>query len=203
MSSSRSYTETINTLRERWKDQGILNEQPATEAEIEAFEAHHNVVLPPDLRFYFLTVNGTRDGRISLDDEHMIGFWHLDQVVTFAEENAGGGMGNPDALRTFAIADQLIWSFGFGVQFSSDAAATTLIVSDGGTNHIYPVTASFTEFIEGYLRNDLRIIYADPPEELQAQLNAEREASQRRTLENLNTAIDKAKRQRESDSDNQ
>jgi hypothetical protein len=70
------------------------------------------------------------------------------------------------------------------------------------SSHIYPVAASFVEFIEGYLRGDVRIIYADPPEELQEQLNAEREAGQRRTLENLNAAIDKAQGRRESDSDN-
>jgi hypothetical protein len=162
MSDCSAHT-IILALRDYWSEQGILNERCATDGEIAAFEARYNVILPYDLRMYFRLVNGTTQGRLGLEDEDLIGFWHLDQVRTFAEEDAGGGAKNPETLNTFAFADQSIWCYGFGIQLSVDPTVPAPVVSDGATDGIFRVASSFTEFIEGYLQHDPLILYPGPP----------------------------------------
>ena len=120
----------IEALRERWRTQGILNERRATEEELTAFEARYNVVLPPDLRCYFATVNGTASGQYGMDDQDLLGFWHLDQVHPFAEESILLAIRDPRARHTFAFADYSIWCFGFGIQLSGDPTAATPVVAD-------------------------------------------------------------------------
>jgi hypothetical protein len=151
----------IEALRERWRAQGILNEHHATEEDLVAFEARHNVVLPLDLRRYFATVNGTALGQYGMDDPDLLGFWHLDQVRTFAEERTGSGDQDASAQSTFAFADHSIWVFGFGIQLSSDRTAATPIVCDVSIP-MQKVADSFAEFISRYLLGDEDVIYPHP-----------------------------------------
>jgi hypothetical protein len=151
----------IDALRERWRAQGILNEHHATEAELVAFEARYNVVLPADLRHYFATVNGTALGQYGMDDSDLLGFWHLDQVHTFAEERMTSGDQDAGARHTFAFADHSIWCFGFGIQLSSNRIAATPIVCDVGVP-LQKVAESFAEFISRYLLGDEDVIYPRP-----------------------------------------
>jgi hypothetical protein len=151
----------IETLRERWRAEEILNGHGATEGELAAFEARYKIVLPPDLRRYFATVNGTVSGQYGMDDQDLLGFWHLDQVHTFAEESGAPGEHDAEATHTFALADHSIWCFGFGIQLSNDRTAATPIVCDVSTR-LQKVAGSFTEFISRYLRGEESVLYPTP-----------------------------------------
>jgi hypothetical protein len=151
----------IEALRERWRTQGILHEHHATEEELTAFESRYNVVLPPNLRRYFATVNGTAMGQYGMDDPDLLGFWHLDQVHTFAEENTASSDQDSGARHTFAFADYSIWCFGFGIRLSSDRTAATPIVCDVSSPP-QKVADSFAEFISRYLQGDEDVIYPNP-----------------------------------------
>jgi hypothetical protein len=151
----------LATLRERWIARDIAYDRPAADTDVAAFETRYGVVLPADLRAYFTTVNGSTIGAYGMQDEHMLGFWHLDEVRTFAELEAEFGPTTPEAERTFVIADHSIWVYGFGIQLSADPAAPTPVVVDIGTPY-HVVAGSFTEFLDAYLRDDEDVIYPEP-----------------------------------------
>src|SRR5437016_746131 len=98
----------LSALRAYWDHLGILNPTGATDTDIANFEARYGVTLPADSRSYFASLNGTRGGALSMDDEGLHGFWHLDQVRTFAEEGVGDQPWNQAA---FTLADFSIWGY--------------------------------------------------------------------------------------------
>ena len=159
--SDSTIVRALASVGQRWAAQGIAYDRPASDADVAAFEARYGVVLPPDLRAYFTTLNGTAVGAYGMQDEHLLGFWHLDEVRTFAEELAGNGPSPPEAARTFVIADHSIWVYGFGIRLAGDSATATPVVVDIGSPY-HQVAASFTEFLEAYLRGDEAVIYPDP-----------------------------------------
>ena len=152
----------LASLLARWTATGIAHGAGASDADIAAFESRYGVVLPTDLRAYFATVNGTAVGAYGMQDEHLLGFWQLNEVRSFAEILSGARATAPDAGRTFAIADHSIWVYGFGVQLSDNPDAATPIVVDIGSP-FHRVASSFTDFIAAYLRNDNDVLYPDPP----------------------------------------
>jgi hypothetical protein len=158
-----SIAHLLASLRQRWSAQGIAHDQPATEADVLAFEERYGVVLPPDLRAYFTTLNGTAVGANGMQDEHLLGFWHLDEVRTFAEL-ARGADSPGEALHTFAIADHSIWVYGFGIQLCANPATATPVVADIAMPY-RTVARSFTDFLAAYLRDDQDVIYPDPKAE--------------------------------------
>ena len=152
----------LASLSARWTAAGIAHGTGASDDDIAAFESRYGVVLPADLRAYFATVNGTAVGAYGMQDEHLLGFWQLSEVQSFAEILDGDRATAPDTGRTFAIADHSIWVYGFGVQLSDNPGAPTPIVVDIGSP-FHRVASSFTDFIAAYLRNDTDVLYPDPP----------------------------------------
>lgn len=90
-----------------------------------------------------------------MDDDDLIGFWHLDQVRTFAEEEIADV---PDASRIFAFADQSICVYTYGVRLCDDPTAPTPVLATVRSSYVV-VSPSFVEFIERYLRGDRSAIY--------------------------------------------
>jgi hypothetical protein len=145
----------VTSVRETWARQGVLGLRAATSAEIAAFEERYSVVLPPVVREYFATVNGTRDGRLGMEDEDQIGFWHLDQVEplelpTTGDPTAGGG-------ALFVFADWLIdsWRYAFRLTRDHDEVAPVFVSFDPPLQ----VATSFSEFLERYLARDMRMLF--------------------------------------------
>jgi len=151
----------LAAVRERWTALGIANHSPASQSDIGAFESRYGVVLPDDLRAYFATLNGTALGACGMEDEDLLGFWHLDQVHSFAEESSLPTNDPPEAAHVFVIADHSIWVHAFGVLLSADRQAPAPIVTDVAQPY-HQVAPSFSEFLEGYLRRDSNMIYPDP-----------------------------------------
>ena len=151
----------LAAVRDRWAARGILNDSPASNSDIAAFEQRYGVVLPVDLRTYFTKLNGTAIGASGMEDENLLGFWHLDQVRTFAEELSPNADKIPEAGGVFVIADHSIWVYAFGIKLSADPGAPTPIVVDLGKPY-HQVAPSFSAFLEGYLRGDSDMIYPDP-----------------------------------------
>lgn len=155
--TERPFETTIDAVRTRWAADGILAPNRASPTEIATFEQRYGVALPAALRYYFETVNGTNIGAYGMEDgENLMGFWHLDQVRTFAEETTGAA--HPDANRTFVIADHSIWVFAFGVQLSADPGAPAPIVTDCSPA-LHSVASSFVDFLDAYLRDDAAVLF--------------------------------------------
>jgi hypothetical protein len=144
-----SHISLCDELRGRWKSQGIDNPRCATAGEISAFEVRHGIALPPDVSEYFRLVNGTRRGAGHAEDKDDISFWHLSQVEPHGDDHL------------FVFADWLIDSVGWGIRLSADRAAPAPVLSvyDGPD----PVAESFDEFLQTYLRGDIRALFPTAP----------------------------------------
>ena len=108
-------------LRERWAVCGVRVRPGVRPKEIRAFESRYRVVLPLDLRDYFMTVDGMERWE---SDEDMLEFLHLGAVKSVPEELARF-RGIPDygnivntlsnAERYFVIADFMIGSHVYAI----------------------------------------------------------------------------------------
>ena len=114
-----------------------------------AFEQRYNVRLPPDLRQYFLTLNGGILGHEGSADNELISFWRLDQVEPLARVSE---------RELFAFGDWSIDAHVYAIQLSVDATAPTPIYIDGGWQLI-PVASTFAEFVRGYLAGNEHVLY--------------------------------------------
>ena len=153
-------------LRERWAVCGVQIRPGVRPKEIRAFESRYRVALPPDLRDYFMTVDGMERGD---GDEDMLEFLHLGAVKSVPEElanfrgipdygNIVNTLSNPE--QYFVIADFMITSHVYAIRLSDDASEETPVVLVRGDIH-RRIAGSFTEFGERYLGGGAFALEAD------------------------------------------
>jgi hypothetical protein len=150
----------IDSLRQEWEAQGIANPQLPTSIDLAAFEARHGVHVPAVIAEYFLRVNGTKEGRLRMEDTDLISFWHLDQIETLATVSPGDP--TPGAGNLFVFADWSIEAHTWAVRLSADVTDATLVVITYGPAQ--EVASSFEEFLEGYLRRQNRVLFPVAPD---------------------------------------
>lgn len=144
----------ISELTEFWLSQDIKPNKGLTENEIAAFEAKYSLVLPQDIREYFLLINGFGDTDNWVTDNELITFLDLDQVTPVREYWYSDAK---EADFYFTFADYSLSAFIYAIHLSSR-------VNDINTVAVFydkepvKVANSFSEFIEGYLKNDHSII---------------------------------------------
>jgi hypothetical protein len=148
----------LERLRAYWEEQGIANSRLATAGELSAFEARHDVKLPPIIANYFLTVNGTKDGECGMEDSDLNSFWHLDQVKTAKDHYQDDSI--PNANRLFVFADHSIECFSWAVRLSSDPSADTPILISYALHQ--PIARTFDAFLEGYVCREGWALFPDP-----------------------------------------
>lgn len=73
-------------LRAHWLAQDIQSPPGVLEVYLQQFELHFGVVLPDDMRDYFLHMNGmgglvTPDNNLFFGDDDLFRFWPLQEVV--------------------------------------------------------------------------------------------------------------------------
>jgi hypothetical protein len=140
-----------------WEQRGVRNPVTATPAVVDAFEAKYRVKLSPLVREFFCELNGTEMGYLGMDDEHLIGFWHLDQVRPLSEEC-------PDCVTEerdlFVFADCSIWVHAYAVRLSADDRLTSVFFLGGGAPKALAET--FEDFRRGYVRGDERFLSGLP-----------------------------------------
>jgi len=142
----------INRLIERWNKHGITCPPGARIVDVEAFERSHDVILPSDMRAYFLAVNGM--GEHGMCDDDLFSFWSLQNLVTIAEDLPDRCSGFPDAPRCFMFADHSIGLPTFAIRLSADAEAPSPVASvfsDFGAFKVQYFFGSFTDFVNHYL----------------------------------------------------
>jgi hypothetical protein len=152
----RGAAPVLRVLHARWEAAGILSPRGATAGDIRRFEHEYGVVLPDDVRAYFATINGTARGEAGRDDEDLVGFWHLDQVRTFAETHVAT---DAEAHRTFAFADYLCRFAVFGIRLSDDVTAPTRVVARFPYGQ-FDIASTFGEFLTRYVLDDLVLLPA-------------------------------------------
>lgn len=134
----------VDAVLADWKKHGDRFLPAPEAAEIAAFETRYGVTLPPDLRLFYERTNGTGGGLDHRDNE----FYELSRVVP-----------DEDDPWAWNFADYLLLSWWYGIDLTGAGpygkGAVYLI---GGTPRNPAVVAhSFTEFLQLYLADDLRL----------------------------------------------
>jgi len=102
-----------------------------SETALAAFEHEFSVSLPPDLRDYFLAVDGMPEDET---DEEMIRFWKLEEVKalpTGAPNYASADyIDNPESL--FLFADYSLWAHAYAIRLLAAPSDRNEIFIIGG-----------------------------------------------------------------------
>ena len=151
------HTNSDSSLRERlkayWQSIGVKIRPGASDAELDAFEAKHQVKLPEDFRSYLRVVDGMEEGD---SDKELREFYPLHGLRNLADEN----WGDPEPFRPnlcFVIIDYMISSHGYVICLNGAPDTPTPILFVGGAVAI--VAPSFSAFIEAYLSDPDTIVF--------------------------------------------
>lgn len=141
-----------------WKSSGIFIQPGVAEEQVREFESRYQVILPPDMKGYFLHVDGMKMTMNSCKDKEGFSFWPLSQVKTVEEEMSRLAVEhyNVQGLEEFFVfADYFDWSWAYAIHLSSDLTTRNQIILIGKDAPI-KLAASFTDFVALYI--------ADSPE---------------------------------------
>ena len=143
-------------LKNHWLSHNIAFNDGVSAASLADFERRSGVVLPRDMRDYFLAVNGMQEG---VTDDEMIRFWPLEEVKSLP---AGApDYATADYIDTpqsvFLFADYSIWAHAYAIRLGASELARNEIFIIGGD---YPILLfqSFSELVENYLA-DKRLMF--------------------------------------------
>jgi hypothetical protein len=145
-------------LINHWHANKIVVVGGNTEADIEDFESRYKVILPSDMRDYFLHVDGMSQYFPNSQDKQGFSFWSLHNVKTVLEETSklvGLSYDSFEIGSLFIFADYLDWSWAYAIRLSANGLAETPVFLIGKEIPI-KVADSFSEFVHLYL--------ADAPE---------------------------------------
>ena len=150
---------TFDALKAYWFAQGISCGDPASAADLAAFEARYHVRLPPALRAYFADVNWIRR-TVKFEaemDQDLIRFWPLDEVRPLSEECPEQPTPR-DAASLFVLADWSIAGWFYVARLSETETMAPIYISAEGLTQ---VADSFEAFVERYLTRDPAVLF--PP----------------------------------------
>jgi SMI1/KNR4 family protein SUKH-1 len=144
------------TLRAHWSSKGLIVPPGNSEDRIIEFERDYSVKLPPDLRDYFLHVNGMDPHWPNAQDQQGYTFWSLDRVKNVLEEATNHSNGQwwssfPGADSFFIFADYLDWSWVYTIRLSHDPSRQSPVFLVAKEETPIKIAESFCEFIELYL----------------------------------------------------
>jgi hypothetical protein len=145
-------------VRDVWRRSKIVIPRGATTTEIVAFEAKYGVVLPTDVREYFITANGTGDEV----DEGLYRFWPLAEVQPVHDVLVSERFTYPDRFAypdCFAFADHCIncWDYAFRLTTDPNQPSPVFRVT-GSDQPGEQMASSFREFMGRYAENPDNII---------------------------------------------
>jgi cell wall assembly regulator SMI1 len=142
-----------------WASQKLVASPGALPQAVRTFEANHGVILPDDLRNYFLRHDGMDQ------DAKGFSFWPLARVRPAAEELAElSSTETPVELDGyFAFADYLVWCWAWAIRLTADPAGSNSVIMIGtGDGVPLKVASSFGEFVDLYLENSPRLTLQTP-----------------------------------------
>lgn len=141
-----------------WQASGIFIQLGVAEVHVQEFESKYQVIMPLDLKDYFLHVDGMKMTLDDCKDNEGFSFWPLSRVKTVPEEMSrlGSGHYTIQGLESFFVfADYFDWSWAYAIQLSSDLSAQNQVILIGKETPI-TIADSFTDFVDLYI--------ADAPE---------------------------------------
>lgn len=141
-----------------WRRSRIVIPHGATANEIAAFEAKYGVVLPPDVREYFIAANGTGNDM----DEGLYRFWPLAEVQPVHDILVSPRFIYPDRFaypNCFAFADHSINCCDYALRLTDDPTQPAPVFRVTGSDPLgEQMASSFREFMGRYAESPDSII---------------------------------------------
>ena len=151
-------------LADHWALQKLAVSPGAVPQAVRQFEATHKVILPDELRSYFLRHDGMGQYWPNDQDAKGFAFWSLARIRPAAEELAERSSSEApvDLDGYFAFADYLGWSWAYAIRLTADLADNNPVIMIGTADGVpLEIASSFGEFVDLYLQDSPRL---DPPE---------------------------------------
>jgi hypothetical protein len=145
-----------NRIIRHWQTQNIPIRAGVRLSAVIEFESKYNVVMPDDVRDYFMAVDGTGD---ETADEFLNRFWPLAEVKPVHEELKAI---HPDQISysdCFVFADHFIWICRYAVKLTRDPNQPGPVFRvTGGEPPGEQMFGSFRDFMSRYVENPKNII---------------------------------------------
>jgi hypothetical protein len=144
----------------RWCQAGALPRPGAAPSSLREFEQLNRVILPGDMRDYFIRLDGSTAYYAGEEDERGFSFWPIVRVRRVPEELAAHDQALGGFDEYFFFADFMTWSWAYAIRLAADATTGDSVILIG-QEHIHPrppeVAGSFAEFIDVYLEDSPRL----------------------------------------------
>ena len=146
-------------LIEFWRKQNLPIQKACIEDDIRSFETRYEIALPPDMREYFLNVNGMPPYFPGDKDKEGFSFWPLDRVRTLEEDNEAHDrrylrLTEEDSF--FLFCDYLGWSWAYAIKRIPGSRGVEGIYLVGCPNPI-KIADSCSDFVRLYLEQSDRL----------------------------------------------
>ena len=135
-------------LRQYWLDTGVQVLPGVSLQQLDAFEKRHGVLLPPDVRDYFSTVDGMPDCE---SDGDFISFWELARLEP-VRNDLNTRLRAPVGARYFYFADWSIDAHRYAILLSRTPGEATTVVSTGVASGGGVCAPGFRQFVDLYLQ---------------------------------------------------
>lgn len=150
--NKKSLVEPWRRIIEYWDRSGIPIRPSTSMADISAFEAKYDVVLPTDFREYLQVVDGSSDWHM---DDGLYRFWPLAEIKPVHEElDESKGVVYPDRFAypdCFVFADHSINCWLYAIKLTKDSAQSAPVFRVmGDKSHGEQMAPSFLEFMNQY-----------------------------------------------------
>ncbi len=164
--------EVIEATLQKWRSQGVHFRPGASAESIQLFERTYGVVMPTDLRTYFLAADGMGGTEMWEEDSDMLAFWPLPTPNDFASPDASithvaplpiVWSSAPETLHhLFVIGDWSIMCFAFCACISATPTdATEIYFYDGDPPR--RLASSLQEFLQRYVEHGLDALWPREP----------------------------------------
>jgi len=153
------------SVRERWQSAGVTPRPGAATPDIDAFERHHGVRLPTEVRAFYAEMDGMPSGAW---DEDLLSVWPLAEVASVPALLSGfrgipdyGGIERalPDAASYFVFADHSIWVHVYAVRLSADPSTACSVVWIAGGDIWEVIAPSFGDFLRRYAQEPRQVLF--------------------------------------------
>ena len=139
-------------LIEHWRACGVEPNTGVSADGVAAFEARHNVVVPPDFKLYLQRVNGMQ-GAPYASDNNVVSFYAMADFEDFPlswpnaapDSSANGGY--------FVFADVMVSSYYYAARLTAEPQEQTPVFVTYQEPEL--MADNFAEFLERYLQDEL------------------------------------------------
>ena len=152
----------LQQVRASWEAADTFALNPASTHSLALFEQQQGVVLPADLRAYFLTLNGTGEADVFIRFTSLAEFRPLPALLAdfprdFSYHQLLTTLPAPE--QVFVFADYIFFLYAYAIRLSpTPTAQHEVYLLCGGEYQL--LSPSFRAFLELYLRDDQALYFA-------------------------------------------